>query len=171
MACLDCYPITRTVALVTMLIVACAPSNSQVHEIDPARGADPTVDYEALAEIGPWDDRNYALTADDLKLLASNERELQEPLPVFFRVLMRRANPKLPRTGPAQYPRSALPGFLQTCGGFLIDGKYYRNVTFVDGRFEVVRGSPDNEGVQATPKPECELRSIADVKEKNNEGQ
>ncbi|MEM8931662.1 MAG: hypothetical protein AAGE94_10820, partial [Acidobacteriota bacterium] len=45
-----------------------------VHFVDPqiqqARGVDATLDYASLYRFGPWDDRNYQLTAEDLELLA-----------------------------------------------------------------------------------------------------
>lgn len=154
---------TRTlVSVVVFLIASCAPSTSHTQNIDPSRGVDSTVDYEALTEIGPWDDRNYQLTAKDLEILAINESELKDAIPVFYRVLIRRANPALQTSGPAQYPRSALPSFLQLCGGYLIDGKYFRSVTIKDGRFHVVTESNDNKGVPAAIRPECELREDKD---------
>ncbi len=145
-----------------MFIASCAPSTSHTQNIDPSRGVDSTLDYEALTEIGPWDDRNYQLTARDLEILASNELDLKDAIPVFYRVLLRRTNPALPRSGPAQYPRSALPSFLQLCGGYLIDGKYFRSVTTIDGRFQVVTESDDDKGVPASVRPECELRKDKD---------
>ena len=145
------------VTIAAFLIASCAPSTSHTQTIDLSRGVDSTVDYEALAEIGPWDDRNYQLTAEDLEILASNEADLKDPIPVFYRVLLRRANPALQTSGPAQYPRSALPGFLQLCGGYLINGIYFRSVTIKDGRFHVVTDSNDDKGVPASVRPECEL--------------
>ncbi len=146
-----------SVTIAAMLIASCAPSISHAQDIDSSRGADSTVDYESLPEIGPWDDRNYQLTAKDLEILAPNESELKDPIPAFFRVLLRRANPTMQTSGPAQYPRSALPSFLQFCGGYLIDGKYFRSATIRDGRYYVITNSNDHEGVPATDRPECDL--------------
>ena len=103
--------------------------------IDPDRGVDSRVDYASLLRFGPWDDRNYRLTLEDLALLAPNEAELSEPIPAFYRVALRRARPDLPRTGPAQYPRSALPVFRQKYHGYLVNGRYYRKTRWIDGRF------------------------------------
>ena len=64
-----------SVTIAAMLIASCAPSISHAQDIDSSRGADSTVDYESLPEIGPWDDRNYQLTAKDLEILAPNESE------------------------------------------------------------------------------------------------
>ena len=55
-----------------------------------SRGKDLSVDYEELRTIGPWDDRNYALTADDIALLALNEAQIREPIPAFYRVHLRK---------------------------------------------------------------------------------
>jgi len=105
--------------------------------IDSSRGIDVRVDYPSLVEIGPWDDRNYSLTQEDLDVLADNEKELSDPVPAFFRVLMRRNNPDMLREGPAQYPRSALQIFQQMYGGYLIDGNVYTKINRVDGKYVV----------------------------------
>ncbi len=104
-----------------------------------SRGVDARVDYAALTEIGPWDDRNYQLGAEDLLVLADNERELKAPLPVFYRVLARKSSPALPRSGPAQYPRSAVNFYLHQFGGYLVDGQLHRGVRWdaVAGRYQV----------------------------------
>ena len=97
-------------------------------EIDPSRGVDARVDYAALAKYGPWDDRNYQLTAADVALLSKNEGDAKIAIPVFYRVEMRRANPNLLKVGPAQYPRSALNGYLAKYEGFKINGTLYTAV-------------------------------------------
>jgi hypothetical protein len=94
--------------------------------IDQARGADQRVDYASLQRFGPWDDRNYALTRDDLRLLARNEAELADPIPAFFRVELRREFPDLPRTGSVQYPRAAVPLFQLRHKGLMRDGRIER---------------------------------------------
>ncbi|HZM70655.1 MAG TPA: hypothetical protein VFB95_09845 [Candidatus Cryosericum sp.] len=114
-----------------------AQANAVQVTIDPKRGF-PGVDYAALMEIGPWDDRNYQLTADDLALLAPNEREQHDAIPAFFRVEMRRATPGLRRTGVAQYPRSALQIFELLYGGYLIDGKLYRRAVRTGATYMVL---------------------------------
>ncbi len=106
--------------------------------IEAAKGVDSRVDYASLTLIGPWDDRNYKLTAKDLSLLAPNESEQRDPVPAFFRVEMRRANPKLNRTGEGQYPRSALQIFYLLHGGYLIDGRLYQRASVRDGAFVVL---------------------------------
>ena len=108
------------------------------HEVTVAKGVDPTVDYASLTTIGPWDDRNYQLTAKDLALLAPNEKEQRDPVPAFFRVLMRKANPELRQKGPGQYPRSALQIFILNHGGYLIDGKVYPRAVLRDGKYRIL---------------------------------
>ena len=122
------------------LAVLALPVQSQ--EVVQSRGVDPEVDYESLKKFGPWDDRNYQLTAADLDVLAPNEEELKDPIPAFFRVEMRRNNPTFPREGPAQYPRSALQNFLQKYNGYLINCKIYQGVKVDQGRYVVVEEGP-----------------------------
>lgn len=117
--------------------------------IDRTKGADTRVNYRALP--GPWDDRNYALTEKDLELLSPDERAVQDPIPAFYRVQLRRALPDLPRTGSAQYPRSALETFLGEHGGYRIDGRTYRNVRRIGAdRFEFSASPPATK--DASPK-------------------
>ncbi|MEE8522470.1 MAG: sialidase family protein, partial [Thermoanaerobaculia bacterium] len=110
-------------ALVLLLVIGASAATAQV--IDPARGADPTFDYASLQRIAPWDDRNYQLTAEDVAALGPNEQEATEAIPAFYRVYLRR-NWTFRTEGPAQYPRSALPGFLNEYGGYLYQGNVYR---------------------------------------------
>jgi hypothetical protein len=110
--------------------------------VDQSRGADPSVDYTKLTVFGPWDDRNYALTAADLAVLSEHETESHDPTPAFFRVWMRKQAASegrpLPTSGPDQYPRSAVNTFLQRFGGIKINGRVYRGINRIEGnRFEV----------------------------------
>lgn len=123
------------VAFVLVLSVGTVPAVGQT--IDPSRGVDARVDYASLVRFGPWDDRNYALTAEDLELLAPNEHELDVAIPAFFRVGMRRAWPSLLREGVMQYPLSAPEIFRLNFGGFEIDGRRYRGVERRGDRFVV----------------------------------
>jgi len=45
--------------------------------------------------------------ARDVAILPPRDLEDQTPLPLWFRVYLRKKNPNLPATGPYQYPRSA----------------------------------------------------------------
>ena len=124
--------------LLCALPAAAQPSGQIVDQtVDPSRGTDSRVDYPSLTRLGPWDDRNYQLSQRDLGLLADNEAEMTDPIPAFFRVELRRTWPELRRSGPAQYPRSALQIFRQLHTGYLVDGKFYRRAERVDGRFVV----------------------------------
>jgi hypothetical protein len=78
------------------------------------------------------------LTRADLALLAPNEEELIEPIPAFFRVILRRNFPKLPKEGPAQYPRTALQIFMHEYGGYLINNRLYKKVRIEGGRYRVI---------------------------------
>jgi hypothetical protein len=132
-------------SLALVLILPARPAGAQVVIQD--RGGDATVDYESLKAFGPWDDRNYQLTRADLALLSPEEDRLRVPIPVFFRVLLRRNIPDLPTEGPAQYPRSALQIFLRQCGGYLVNRMLYTQVSVVDGRFVVT----EENGVEYRP--------------------
>ena len=110
--------------------------------VDQLRGADPTLDYASLLRLGPWDDRNYSLTAADLALLGKNEQQIREALPAFYRVELRRARPDLSRDSHARYPHTALNTFMRIYGGFLIDGRHYESVRLVGGRYLLDLGAP-----------------------------
>ena len=151
-------PMFRRLRMLLMLVFAglllvslSPPAWSQ--EVRQERGVDQRVDYQSLALIGPWDDRNYQLTAEDLALLAPNESELGEPIPVFYRVLMRKRFPGMQRTGEAQYPESALPRFLREFGGYEIDGELYGRVIREGERLVVLK----TEGAVRRPEPGRDL--------------
>ena len=129
---------TRTFRATTLLLfLFLFPHPTQAQVVRQSRGLDQRVDYAALTQYGPWDDRNYDLTQEDLALLAPDEAAQTEAIPAFFRVQLRKNIPGLRRSGPAQYPRSALPVFLKLYGGYLIDGVRYRRATRADGRWTV----------------------------------
>lgn len=122
------------------LVVGALSAHAQT--VDQAKGADPQVDYQALKKLGPWDDRNYSLDRADLRVLASNEAELDTMVPAFYRVELRKRYPDMKKTGEHQYPRSTLPRFLVEYGGFLVDGQLYRAAKRVGDRFEVKTDQP-----------------------------
>ncbi|MFK8032346.1 MAG: proprotein convertase P-domain-containing protein [Gammaproteobacteria bacterium] len=93
--------------------------------VDQTRGVDQSVDYSRLTRLGHWDDRNYQLTAEDLKYLSPNEGEVSAQIPAFFRVELRKAWPHLQTTGSAQYPRAAWPMFKRKYGGIERNGKVW----------------------------------------------
>ncbi len=135
--------VTAAAALLACLLTVAA----QGQGIDTSRGADPSVDYAALMRLGPWDDRNFDLTAEDLALLAPNEAEQRDAIPAFFRVELRKTVPALRREGPAQYPRSAQQIFFLRYGGYLIDGQLYTRAVRRDGLYRVLRenGTPQED--------------------------
>src|SRR5690606_39820032 len=67
------------------------------------------------------------------------ETSARDPVPAFFRVELRRANPGLRTSGPAQYPRSALQRFLIKHHGYLINGRLYHDLKLdAEGNYEVI---------------------------------
>jgi len=128
------FPLTCFV----LWVAGAAPAAWAQQDIQQQRGADQQVRYQDLTRFGPWDDRNYQLTRADLALLAPNEEELSGPLPVFFRVLLRRNYPNLPTTGNAQYPRSALQIFQQQYGGYIVNDRLYRGVQLENGQYRYI---------------------------------
>jgi len=139
--------LSRTLVAACTLLAAAITSPVFAQSVDNAKGVDRRVDYESFSRLGPWDDRNYLVTRADLALLAANEQELRDPIPVFFRIELRKAVPGMPRTGVPQYPRSALQIFEMKYGGYLVDGQLYRGLVVRNGRFVVVkeRGTPQEE--------------------------
>lgn len=123
--------------LLAAIFAATAFTAAHAQVIDQKRGRDARVDYASLTRFGPWDDRNYQLTREDIALLAPNEHELRDPVPAFFRIEMRKAVPDMPRTGVPQYPRSTLNIFRMRYGGYLVDGKLYKGAVIRNGRFQV----------------------------------
>ncbi len=125
--------ILGTALILALSMAAIGPAQT----VDQSRGVDARVDYASLTNFGPWDDRNYQLTQDDLALLSDNEAELGLAIPAFYRVELRKTIPILAREGQVQYPHSALPAFMVTHGGYLVDGVAYREAERIDGRFHV----------------------------------
>lgn len=150
-------------ACASFAAVLSTPANA-AHPVDPSRGVDARVDYAALALIGPWDDRNYQLTAADIALLSDDEQSARDPIPAFFRVELRRANPGMRTQGPGQYPRSALQRFERKYIGYLVDGRIYRELSVADdGSFEVerVRGKTEAQWRKALAATEIRVSGPA----------
>ncbi len=120
-------------AILLPLILWAGPAGSQT--IVPSRGADSRVDYQVLTRYGPWDDRNYGLTQEDLAWLAPGEDQLPAAIPAFYRVHLRKTRPGMRRSGALQYARSVVPKYLIEYGGYLVEGKLYRQVRREGGRF------------------------------------
>ena len=103
-------------------------------QVDNSRGVDSRVDYQSLKQFGPWDDRNYDLTLEDLSILSIDEKQLREMVPVFYRVLFRQEFPDTPTLGSVQYPRSLYNYFILRFDGYLINGLIYQQVQWDDAR-------------------------------------
>jgi len=131
---------TTTLTLVAAFAVTLLASAAHGQPIHQQRGVDGRVDYSELTKFGPWDDRNYQLTQEDLKLFAPNEAELRIPIPAWYRVELRKGIPDMLREGPAQYPHSALPAYRIEYGGYLVNGQIYRRAEYVESkdRFRVL---------------------------------
>ncbi len=104
-------------------------------------GVDRQVDYRALVRRGPWDDRNYRLTQADLALLPEDESVRRSPIPVFFRIVLRREAARHGAGPLPAYPLSALNVFRQNFGGYLVDGRYYHKAVWRDGQYFIVLDS------------------------------
>ena len=155
-------PQSRLSALLFFLTVLSCNALPAVNAVTASRGADPAVDYAALARIAPWDDRNYQLTQADVALLSPDESSADDLVPAFFRVELRRANPELPTSGEAQYPRSAFQRFKQKYYGYLINGRVYSELRLDDnGDFEVVleRGKTEKQYLKALLATEIRINS------------
>jgi hypothetical protein len=111
---------------------AAAPDKEDAHvdQIDDAtvvqsQGADQGVDYASLRQFGPWDDRNYALTADDIALLPAND-EYRYGVPAFFKILKRKEAAAEGYPISEHYPRELDKEFEIRYGGLLQDGVLHR---------------------------------------------
>ncbi len=96
-------------------------STTSIAAIDQASGVDQRVNYAELTKYGPWDDRNYLLTKEDLDVIPENDQYLAN-VPVFFKVFKRK---ELPQLGDL-YPRSTLQHFQMLHGGLIVDGIWYK---------------------------------------------
>ena len=90
-------------------------------QINNALGVDENLDYSLLKEMGPWDDRNYQLSKEDIAILPYNDQQLSN-VPVFYKVEYRKAHPE---TG-KYYPRSLYQLFTANYGGLVVDGVWYQ---------------------------------------------
>jgi len=122
--------------MLSIVVLVLFSFSVSAQQVDQSLGVDARVDYASLKNIGPWDDRNYQLTMEDLELLADNEEELISPVPAFYRVLFRQQYPATSRSGPVQYPRSTYNYFLMRYGGYLIDGQVHNEIYWDAARTE-----------------------------------
>jgi len=133
-------PLLIRLSFAVLVFAALVPATG-AQEVRQERGVDSRVDYASLSRFGPWDDRNYQLTLEDLAELREDEARFRDPIPAFYRVGLRRAeNRHVAETGahrPGYYPLYAVPAFRRTYGGFLVDGQLYRGAEYRDGRFVI----------------------------------
>ena len=127
-------------ALPALAFWAVSPGHAQT--VVQSKGTDSNLNYESLKKFGPWDDRNYQLTREDLKVLSANEEELRDLIPAFYRVELRKRYSDLQKTGLHQYPHSAKPRFRVEYGGYLINGSYYRKASRTGDTFTVDMSKP-----------------------------
>jgi hypothetical protein len=105
--------------------------------ISQKKGVDQRVDYQSLTRYGPWDDRNYAVTIDDLSLIPENDQYLSN-VPVFYKIQLRKEQPGLGEF----YPRSALQSFQIRHGGLLVNDILYKDGVGVENNPETVKDKP-----------------------------
>ncbi len=99
-----------------------AASSISFAAIEQSLGLDQRVDYTSLTKYGPWDDRNYNVTKEDLDLLPADDQYLAN-VPVFFKIEKRKELPDLGKF----YPRSTLQHFQILHGGLIVDGIWYKD--------------------------------------------
>lgn len=88
--------------------------------ISQDRGVDQRVNYSGLTRFGPWDDRNYMLTLEDVQLLPEDDH-LVRGVPAFFKVEYRKKTPEM--AGWNMYPRSMDQEFQLRFGGLMQGGQ------------------------------------------------
>jgi hypothetical protein len=104
--------------------------DAMVDEIDnativQAQGVDQRVDYASLRRFGPWDDRNYQLTQEDIALLPADD-EYRYGVPAFFKIERRMEGIAEGYPIGEHYPRELDKDFLIRYGGLLQNGVLHR---------------------------------------------
>ncbi len=110
-----------------------AESIQAAAKIVQSMGVDERVNYRALTKYGPWDDRNYDVTLEDLSLIPENDQYLKN-VPVFFKIFLRKEQPDMGDF----YPRSALQQFQILHGGVLVNGVLYSEGRGADSEHQPV---------------------------------
>lgn len=101
------------------------PKQEVAVAIEQSRGVDPSVDYASLVRFGPWDDRNYALTAADIALLPEGDRMVRG-VPAFYKVQKRQEMAAEGHPIEKYYPREIDKEFVHRYGGLMQNGKLDR---------------------------------------------
>lgn len=146
---------------VLSMVVAAAevqvPKADENYQPIQALGVDQSVDYASLSKFGPWDDRNYQLTAEDLRILPDNDRYVPG-VPAFFKVMKRK---EMAEQGfPLEthlYPREFNKEYQYRFGGLLQGGKL----------FLTERGKNHYKGPENASAPAAPARWATDPVEKN----
>ena len=81
--------------ILTLVLISLANGNQLTIKIDQSKGIDQRINYNSLVDFGPWDDRNYKITLDDLSFLSPIEKTFKDPIPAFFRIELRKTIPSL----------------------------------------------------------------------------
>ena len=142
---------------IVLILAMCAFMTAHA-EIRQELGVDQRVDYASLTQHGPWDDRNYQVTLEDLAIIPANDQYLAN-VPVFFKILARKDNPKIGEF----YPRSLYQAFLIHYGGLMVDGIWYK-----EGMGKFYHPDPDNgkpaaeRGLVVDPDGEIPLSAIVE---------
>jgi hypothetical protein len=116
--------------LLATAIFACFSMSANANEANPnyvpttGLGVDPSVDYAALTQFGPWDDRNYQLTKEDIAILPKDDRFVPG-VPAFFKVKKR--NEMKAQGFPLLdiYPREVNKEFEIRFGGLIQGGVHF----------------------------------------------
>jgi hypothetical protein len=144
----------RSSLLSVIFLVYASVGLAHAQTIVQSRGADPLrINYAEFARYSPWDDRNYNLTRADLTELARlspNDTRLYDPVPVFFRLQLRKNWPELQNA--TSYPRSALQIFQLYYGGYQTGGQVSLRAEFNAGRYIVAAPRPEERLQRAGPK-------------------
>ena len=117
---------TFALLLVSLLSLGAAQAEEQtLIKPDNARGVDASVDYAALLAFGPWDDRNYQLTAADIAVLPVKDKYVAG-VPAFFKIQKRREMIEQGFPLDRHYPREIDKEFQIRYGGLLQNGVLQR---------------------------------------------
>lgn len=136
----------KSYLLIVLLTLIVGVSNAKVEQF---LGVDQRVDYQILEKLGPWDDRNYQVTKEDLEILPDKDQYLAN-VPVFYKILARKENPEIGQ----YYPRVLYQTFLINYGGLVKDGIWYK-----EGLGKYYHA---DQKYGARPEGETELRAIND---------
>ncbi|HPI96123.1 MAG TPA: hypothetical protein PK055_09070 [Gammaproteobacteria bacterium] len=137
---------------IILLLLFTVISGSINAEILQSLGVDQRVDYSSLTQYGPWDDRNYQVTKEDLDILPNDDQYLSN-VPVFFKIKHRKDNPQIGK----YYPRSTLQAFQIQYGGLLVNGSWNKEGLGIGYHPEDTYGKTPENTILAVPSSETPL--------------